>query len=1365
MKRINLLITLIGILFFHTDLYSSPDFYFSNLNLKDGLSQISVLDILQDSKGYMWFATRNGLNRYDGKNFVVYKNDPKDSLSLSNNHIYCLAEDYNQNLWIGTFHGLNVLDMKTNRMTRVANSPYWELEDIAINCLLVDSHDRLWIGTGQGLYIYEIPTGNYRSFQHIEELKNKGITSICETHDGQFWIGTSGDGIWICNPQLHVQRHLTESSPDIRLSGNSVSVIYEDVKGNVWVGSKYTGLCRINLQQNTTHFFTQYNSPLNSNSIRRIIEYQGQLLIGTFDGLYVLDLNTDEIVRHSDVSLRRGYLTHFSVYALYVDKSQTLWVGTYSGGVNCSSVLNDRFVFHDPASILNTYLSVYGIMACGADDDVYIATEGGGILVYDYKDGSKYTYYPIEGKAVQKYNQNMVKCPYLEGDTLWCGTAKGAIYRFDLKKKLYTLVYRLPEETAAIYSILRDRAGRMWVANASEKGLICRWPDGRTQKDFQTADDRILPAFSARCLFELAPDVMLFGTRSHGLFRYDLLSKKYEHYYAGGKGSAHLLDNYVTSILKDQRGRIWIGTFGGGIALYEDGKGIIKSYTKDQGLIDNEVAAVVEDRKGNLWLSTTSGISCFNPEEESFVNYHLNNGIGIEEFTPHSGILLPNGEIAFGGNNGFITFNPAEIQQNSYVPSLVLNSLTINNRLIKPQDETGILNVVLDDVDKVSLEYNQNNLSIAYSALNYVFSDQNQYATFLHGYDKEWHYIGNRTEAYYTNLSPGTYVFEVKAANNDGVWQEKTRKLVIEIHPPLWRTWYAYSFYVVLVLTVLVLIMYYVSKKQKLERELYYQQQLQKQQDEFHENKIRMFTNFSHELRTPLTLVISPLQELVAMSGLTSVVRNKLDLVYSNAQRLLLLVNQLLDLRKSQEGKLDLHISKSNLIPFLEEIHLAFSHLAMRKSIHFEFEKDESSFYAWFDKSLVEKVVFNLLSNAIKFTPDNGRIVLSLKKCGYQEIPTELRTTLPAEIPQEMEFALISVSDSGCGIPEEELKHIFTPFYQVEEQVPAEVGTGLGLSLVHTIVKLHHGCITVDSSPSKGSAFTVYIPILSSAYSEQDIERGSSVADEVIVSGGTHEKVPVGRKWTVLLVEDNADVRQYVKEYLEDYYYIVEADNGADALELALQKYPDLVLSDIMMPKMDGLELCRRIKDDIQLEHIPVVLMTAKSMVEHIKEGFSVGADDYIVKPFNIEILVSRLQNILLSREKLKKLYGKKFAPDAMGIEIVSGDDRFTQKLFEVIEKNISNPDLNIDLLSSELGLSRSNLYRKLKAVTELSPTELIRNKRLEIAAKLLLESSYTISEVAVYAGFNSHAYFTSCFKNFYGYSPTEWVQMKKDQA
>lgn len=1360
MKHISLLVLFVWTFFFHT--YASQDFYFSNLNLGDGLSQISVLDILQDSKGYMWFATRNGLNRYDGKNFVVYKNNLMDSLGLSNNHIYCLAEDYNQNLWIGTFRGLNVLDMKTNQLKRVLNCPYMEIREMAINCLLVDSHDRLWIGTGQGLYIYDLETRSYSFSNYVKELRTSNITSICETHDGQFWIGTSENGVLVYDAKLRMQRHVSASSTDIRLSGNSVSSIYEDSKGNLWIGSKYTGLCRINLKQGITHVFTQQNSSLGSNNVRKVVGYQDLLLIGTFDGLYVLDMKTDQIVRHSDVSLKRGHLNHFSIYALYVDKSQILWVGTYSGGVNYSSTFNDRFIFHDPASALNTYLSVYGIMAYGSQDDLYIATEGGGVLLFNYKDTPRYSYYLIEEAAVQKYNQNMVKCLYLEGDTLWCGTARGEIYKFDVKRKVYTLVYHLPQETAAIYSMLRDKRGNMWIADAAERGLVCRWPNGKIQTTFKTANGQDLPIFSARCLFELAPDVMLFGTRSHGLFRYDLSTKQYVHIYTGGKDSTHLLDNYVTSILKDKRGRIWISMFGGGIALYEDGKGIIKSYTTEQGLIDNEVAALVEDMEGNLWMSTTSGISRFNPEQESFVNYHLNNGIGIEEFTPHSGILLPNGEIAFGGNNGFITFNPSKIQQNSYVPLLVLNSLMVNNRLIRPQDETGILNVVLDDVDKISLKYDQNNLSVSYSALNYIFSDQNQYATFLHGYDKEWHYIGNRTEAYYTNLSPGTYVFEVKAANNDGVWQEKTRKLIIEIHPPLWRTWYAYSFYVILVLTVLILIMYYVSKKQKLERELYYQQQLQKQQDEFHENKIRMFTNFSHELRTPLTLVISPLQELVAMSGLTSVVRNKLDLVYSNAQRLLLLVNQLLDLRKSQEGKLDLHISKSNLIPFLEEIHLAFSHLAMRKSIHFEFDKEGESFYAWFDKSLIEKVVFNLLSNAIKFTPDNGRIVLSLRKCLYQDIPTALRETLPTDSSSDMEFAVMCVSDSGCGIPEGELKHIFTPFYQVEEQMPAEVGTGLGLSLVHTIVKLHHGCITVKSNPSQGSIFTVYIPILSSAYSEQDIERGSSVADEVIVSVGTREKIPVERKWTILLVEDNADVRQYVKEYLENYFYIVETDNGVDALDLALQKYPDLVLSDIMMPRMDGLELCRRIKEDIQLEHIPVVLMTAKSMVEHIKEGFSVGADDYIVKPFNIEILVSRLQNILLSREKLKKLYGKKFAPDVMGIEIVSGDDRFTQKLFGVIEKNISNPDLNIDLLSSELGLSRSNLYRKLKAVTELSPTELIRNKRLEIAAKLLLESSYTISEVAVYTGFNSHAYFTSCFKNLYGYSPTEWVQMKR---
>lgn len=540
-----------------------------------------------------------------------------------------------------------------------------------------------------------------------------------------------------------------------------------------------------------------------------------------------------------------------------------------------------------------------------------------------------------------------------------------------------------------------------------------------------------------------------------------------------------------------------------------------------------------------------------------------------------------------------------------------------------------------------------------------------------------------------------------------------------------------------------------------MERELQFQQKEQQQLEEFHQAKIRMFTNFSHELRTPLTLIIAPLQELVAMPEFSSLVKNKLGLIFSNAQRLLLLVNQLMDLRKNQEGKLKLHVTKTDMYPFLLEIYYAFNHLAVKKSISFVFEKKEENLLAWFDKMLIEKVVFNLLSNAIKFTPSGGNIVFSLSKTILSALPVESQKELA--LPVKTEFVCLSVADSGKGISKEDMKNIFAPFYQGEDENKENIGTGIGLSLTRSIVHLHHGIITVSNNRPTGTVFKVYIPISSFAYNTNELVKEDIVEDVIPADKSAH--FDIQKKWTVLLAEDNEEVRQYVKESLEPYFYVLDVGNGKDALDLSLEKYPDLILSDIMMPGMDGLELCSRVKQDLQLGHIPVILMTAKSMVVHIKEGFSVGADDYIVKPFSMDVLICRINNILESREKLKKLYGRKFSPEAMGIEIVSGDDRFTQSFFELIEKNISNPDLGIDLLSQELGLSRANLYRKLKAVTELSPTELIRNKRLEVAAKLLLETNYTVSEVAVYTGFNSHAYFTNCFKSFYGYSPSEWVQ------
>lgn len=1331
-------------------------FYFSNLNLKDGLSQISVIKILQDSKGFMWFATRNGLNRYDGSEFIVYKHVPGDSLTLSDNNIISLVEDKNRNLWVGTARGLNKLDLKTNHIKRYSDKKHGALAKVDIRSLFVDSRNRLWVGTSRGLYLYVREMDMFQRLDLNGKIKDEYISVIHETKEHQILIGTATKGLFVYDMNMKEQKHFTMDTPNLHLPDNYVGTLYEDLEGHIWGGSNAGGLFRIDIEKENIITYHKGNSILTTNSVRCIAESHDRLLIGTFDGLYSMNLSDNSFWKHTDASLERGNLSHFSIYSLFVDSSQTIWVGTYAGGVSYSSRFNNRFDFHDPTSVFDALFGIYGSMVCTEGGCLYMATEGRGLLDYNLNN-SKYYYYPIDNSSRLQYSQNIIKGLLLDGNTLWCGTNKGTIYQFDTRTKQYKLYYQLPKEMS-IYAMTPAHDGGLWIVGSDPKtGLIHLSAKKIFLDKFPLHDGKdSCQIASSRCILKLRDGVLLIGTRNDGLVKYDANKQEITYYNTDAKKPFSLLNNYVTSIIRDASDRIWIGTFGGGISLYDEYKGVLKTITREQGLIDNDVCAIVEDRDHKLWISTSNGISEFDQEKEQFINYNSLNGIGVYEFTPHSGMLLPNGEVCFSGNNGFVTFNPQELQLNSFVPPLVFTRLVVNNEVIEVGDETGILSSVLDDVKEIDLDYSQNNISIGYCALNFVFARQNQYAIFLEGYDKDWNYIGNRQEAYYTNLSPGTYEFKVKASNNDGVWSQETRKIRIVVHPPIWETWYAYLFYVVTFVSVLVLIMYYIFKKQKLERELQFQQKEQQQLEEFHQAKIRMFTNFSHELRTPLTLIIAPLQELVAMPEFSSVVKNKLGLIFSNAQRLLLLVNQLMDLRKNQEGKLKLRIIKSDMYLFLLEIYYAFNHLAAKKSINFTFERKVEQLMAWFDKTLIEKVVFNLLSNAMKFTPNGGKVVFSLSQISSSALPAEYQSEL-SKLPVNTEFVCLSVADSGKGIPDEEIKNIFAPFYQGEDDNKENVGTGIGLSLTRSIVHLHHGIITVSKNQPTGTVFNVYIPISSFVYEEDQLVKEETVEDVIPVDKAMH--FDIEKKWTILLAEDNDEVRRYVKECLEPYFYILDVDNGKDALELSLEKYPDLILSDIMMPKMDGLELCSRVKQDLQLGHIPVILMTAKSMVVHIKEGFSVGADDYIVKPFCMDVLICRINNILESREKLKKLYGKKFSPEAMGIEIVSGDDRFTQSFFELIEKNISNPELGIDLLSQELGLSRANLYRKLKAVTELSPTELIRNKRLEVAAKLLLESDYTVSEVAVYTGFNSHAYFTNCFKSFYGYSPSEWVQ------
>lgn len=1331
---------------------------FTNLGLSSGLSQMSVMNIFQDSKGYIWFGTRNGLNKYDGSNMKIYKSGAADGSSgLIHRQVTALAEDRHGNLWVGTSQGLSRLDMDTDVITSYG-APAYPWLDTHIDEILVDSQERVWLATSKGLWLFVPQSESGQPLKLNGELDNEAVTVVKETADGHFIVGTQQKGVYVCDASF--KKFKRYSTADLLPENNIADILVDNKANALWVATAESGIVRIDMSTDKARVYNTSNSPLSTNTIRCLAQHGNHIFVGTFDGLYVIDSSTGSLALHSRADKSRGTLSHFSIYSICVDRSGGIWVGTYSGGADYFSRYNNRFALHEPSDSHDIISGIFGPMVDAPSGTVYVGTEGGGLMEYNMKDGSS-TNYLYDTSSVSTYSHNIIKSVLQENDIILCGTTQGTIYAFDKKQRRFSLKYRLPN-TASLYSMMRASDGSLWVATSKPAmSLVKITPDGAIKDRFEVADTLWHPG-SSRCLLELRPGVLLIGSRNHGLYKYDEKAARCESYTINGKDGKHLPSNYVSSILRDSKGRVWVSTFGGGLSLFDESKGIVKTVTAADGFQDEDITMAVEDRRGVIWFSATNCIMRYNPADGSVQNFMVRNNIGAQAFTPHCGALLRNGDVCFSVSKGFVTFSPDKLTINSYRPPVVLTGLEVNNREIVPADGE-ILSVELDNTDLIELDYNQNNLTISYAALNFVNPEQNTYAVRLRGYDDEWHNVGNRRTAYYTNLKPGKYVFEVKAANNDGVWNEEPRSVRITVHPPVWATWYAYLFYAVVFFGTCFLIGYYVVKKKALEQRVHFQRMEQERSEEFHRTKLQMFTNFSHELRTPLTLILSPLEELLHRTDFNNGVKNKLSLIYNNSQRMLILVNQLMDLRKTQSGKMKLNVSKDDMCSFMQEMYCAFNHLAAGKDIDFVYDSDVERLPAWFDKSVCDKVIFNLLSNAFKFTRPGDRIVMTLG--GVTE---GLREPEGFGLKQRTDaghrFVHLSVSDTGRGIPPEDLVKIFDAFYQVEGTQPKEAtGTGIGLSLTKMIVGLHHGVIWAENNAGGGAVFHVLLPIDREAYSddEMDNEAAGRVVVDVIPPEKT-EAINLDRRYTVLLVEDTEEVRTYVRDCLTPYFDVIEADNGETAFDLAVEKYPDIIVSDIMMPRKNGLELCSQIKEDLRTEHIPVILMTARCMVMHIKEGFSSGADDYIVKPFSMDVLIYRIRNILASREKLKKLYGKKFSLESMGIKIVSAEDKFTQKFFEVIEQNITNPDLNIDMICREVGLSRTNLYRKLKAITDLSPIELIRNKRLEVATRLLRESDYTVSEISTYVGFNSHAYFTQCFKAAYGCSPSEYLASER---
>ena len=1303
-------------------------FFFSHLGVEDGLSQVSILSIFQDSEGYIWFGTRNGANRYDGYEFKVYQNEVNNPASISDNYIRKISEDKDKNIWIGTSNGVNCIDYRTQQISRFypqAINP--QITTNAVNNFLRHADGELYAFTTRSILkcnsdktVEEMP--------YLTEMKSP-IHSVAQDSDGDIFIGTEDKGLYIFTSDWKLKKHyLPDSSNNQQtLPISTISALLPGPGNTVFIGTNENGLCLYNKKEQTFTRLNTDNSGLNNNSVRHLtVLSKDSILIGTFRGLNILNTQNMIITPINMDMKAKGALSHYSIHSMLIDRDQTLWVGTYSAGVNYHSP------FYRPASFITTN-SFAGIIGQGREDsngNMWFATEGAGLLYYNPRTEEQ-KLYPIKPLQAGNYEINILKSILIQGDSILCSTHFGSVYLFSIRNKQYKKIHDYKYND--INTLYIDNKQRLWIPTNTPDQTVMADKE-KTTSYFNVNGHK--KQFRGICLIkELEPDVFLFGAISDSVFVYDMNKET-------ATDLTSLLQNgdkrkrlgSISGALKDDNQFIWIATTKGGLFRLDSNLNLIQNYQKENGLSESYINSLSIDKNGDIWVVTGKELYKLNRPENKF---ELVKPVDspTQEYSLYANNCVSNdGTLYFPGNQGILAINPQKVITNPNRPPVYVTSLLINSQ----EDPEGLPTyqelLPLQYNNNITLKASQGNITIRYSALNFIHSEDNSYAYMMEGADHNWHNIGNRREAYYSNLSPGKYTFRVKAANNDGIWNPEEAILQITVNPPFYKTWWAYSLYLCILSLIITLIIRWQHRKHEREREEKYRQLEQERMNELHEERMRMFTNFSHELRTPLTLIINPLNDLLQRVTFSPEVKDALQLIKKNTGRMLLLVNNLMDIQKYEAGKTILQKTRFNFSAFMNEMYRSFESVATNREITFRLEnKLPESFFTCYDEAEIEKVFFNLLSNAFKFTPSGGQITITIRQIAQNDC--EGLPVFPedeASILIENSYLFIEITDTGKGFNQKDAEKIFEPFYRAKGDIHKQVsGTGIGLSLTRSIVQQHQGCIWAESIEGEGTHFMILLP---------DTEKQKVQTDEVPASRPSEiskkvallvEETETRNKQIILLVDDNQEVLEYLEQQLQHDYIVMKAINGKDALEQIDKTYPHIVISDVMMPEMNGLELCRRIKEDQNFCHIPVILLTAKSMVSQIEEGLEAGADDYIVKPFHVSLLKARIKNILSLREKMKNLYGESLTLKQLGVEKPEEDNDFLNRYIEIVKANISNQELDVSVIYQALGMSRANFYRKVKAVTGLSPIELIKNIRLEAGAKLLKESNMNVSEVA----------------------------------
>lgn len=1428
---------------------------FEVLNTSDGLSQNSVQSIFCDSRGFLWFGTMDGLNRYDGYNFKVFKTEYNKPGSLTNNRIVAIWEDRRGFIWMASHDGhYHYLDCRTEkfytfppttepgnpRNTRMtsflelkneiwlgsnnaglyrlraserADSVYavsnlhsgtgHAISEAQVNFMLTDADSGIWVGTAAGLNYFPASAlrgkqlGEGRVFlpdqnvtcgvafgnQLVFGTKKNGllrvnlglmkpekfllaglddaVSLLRLSSNGKLLVGTETNGLFVCDADGQLLRTY--------LKGQSVESCMEDSRGNLWVATDEFGIIRIKPDWSDAVFYE-----LVPKEIQTLVDQQRQYLFEDRDknlwvathggGLGLFDYGTDKFHFYRNNPDDPNSLSSDIAFCVAQDKSGMIWVGTgqFKAGVNKLIPANPLFRQLKPEHEVNS-LSDNQVRALAQDsrENIWLATKSGRLYVYDKQFKLNYQFEGIPTKQGRQTRFNVYSILEDSRGYIWLGSKGGGLARSNKPLSAYPsyhdiffTLYRHRDDVPnsissnAIYCIAEDNEGRVLLGNYGSGIDLVERPEAAqlSFRNINLANSNLSCNEVRYILVDLGGTVWVATT--FGLNK--LLSPitdpnpRFANYFYDVNYNRSLSYNDLVYLYEDSAHRMWLGTFGGGvnrILQNTDDEVIFSHESEREGLINDAVFGILEGRKGDLWLSTENGISRYNVLSREFHNYDEYNGLVCSNFSEGTCLKLDDGRLLFGTLDGLLIVTDNEVTSNRFQPPVVFTGFSLFNREVPFDVPDSPLKQHINFTDDIILKHNQSSFSVEYAALSYFDPNKNRYAYMLDGFDSDWYEVRNERKATYTNLSPGYYTFKVKAASWDGTWSESPRTIRITILPPWWRTKWAYLLWVVMLLGVLELSRRIFLKYNRLRTDLEVERKV-------NEIKLKFFTNISHEIRTPLTLVLGPIEELKRMEKLPDSARKAIEMMSSNGKRMLRLINQLLDFRKMQNQKMRLKLAELDLRAFVTDICGNFAQLAQQQQIDFRLPEKAGEIKVWMDPEKMDSVFFNLLSNAFKFTPAG--------KCISVRLETDSRKN----------EVRVLVEDEGRGIARNKMSMLFQRFTALSDENPEQSGSGIGLAYSAELINLHHGKLEARSTEGQGSTFTVSLKLGKAHFSAAELkyrreeqlravnhpekpELGPMTADEP-------DTVTEKPEFTLLVVEDQDDIRQYIVSVLQRSYVILQAANGQRGLEMAREKHPDLIVTDLMMPVMDGMKMTRTIKDDFELSHIPVVMLTAKSAEEDQLEGLDSGAEAYVMKPFNPEYLQMVIQNLLKQRQNVLARFnkGKPFVSD---LKITNKDEVFLNSLVNLITQNCQDVDFNVDALVGKIALGRTVFYNKVKTLTGMSPVEFLRNTKLQIAAQYLEAGGYNVSEAAYLCGFNDLKYFSKKFKERYGMSPSQY--------